>query len=137
MLYPVELWLLVQRRGRDSNPRYSFWPYNSLANCRLRPLGHLSRSIVDLSIALHPSLPYSVFNPFSVSEAAAEEEGFEPPALACDGFQDRCLKPFGHSSRQPRRLKPMKYRNKLASVKGFFRSELGARTQLGKAGIRP
>ena len=25
------------RRGRDSNPRYSFWPYNILAGCRLQP----------------------------------------------------------------------------------------------------
>ncbi len=28
----------------------------------------------------------------------AEEEGFEPPALSCCGFQDRCLRPLGHSS---------------------------------------
>ena len=32
------------RRGRDSNPRYSFRPYNGLANRRLQPLGHLSGS---------------------------------------------------------------------------------------------
>src|SRR5215469_4347005 len=31
------------RRGRDSNPRYSFGPYTGLANQRLQPLGHLSR----------------------------------------------------------------------------------------------
>ena len=30
------------RREGDSNPRYSFWPYNDLANRRLQPLGHLS-----------------------------------------------------------------------------------------------
>src|ERR1700694_2275201 len=30
------------RRGRDSNPRYSFGPYTGLANQRLQPLGHLS-----------------------------------------------------------------------------------------------
>src|SRR5438105_8721777 len=30
------------RRGRDSNPRYSFGPYTGLANQRLEPLGHLS-----------------------------------------------------------------------------------------------
>ena len=30
------------RRGRDSNPRYGFRPYNGLANRRLQPLGHLS-----------------------------------------------------------------------------------------------
>jgi hypothetical protein len=30
------------RRRRDSNPRYTFRAYNSLANCRLQPLGHVS-----------------------------------------------------------------------------------------------
>jgi hypothetical protein len=34
----IENW----RRGWDSNPRYSFWPYTGLANQRLKPLGHLS-----------------------------------------------------------------------------------------------
>ena len=28
----------------------------------------------------------------------AEEEGFEPPELSLNGFQDRRLKPLGHSS---------------------------------------
>lgn len=28
----------------------------------------------------------------------AEEEGFEPPVLSYGGFQDRCLRPLGHSS---------------------------------------
>src|SRR5438270_11662840 len=35
---PVACW----RRGRHSNPRYSFGPYTGLANQRLQPLGHLS-----------------------------------------------------------------------------------------------
>src|SRR5438105_8906635 len=45
-LYPTELRALrpLWRRGRDSNPRYSFGPYTGLANQRLQPLGHLSRS---------------------------------------------------------------------------------------------
>jgi hypothetical protein len=30
------------RRRRDSNPRYTLRAYNSLANCRLQPLGHVS-----------------------------------------------------------------------------------------------
>ena len=30
------------RRGRDSNPRWSFWPHTPLAGERLQPLGHLS-----------------------------------------------------------------------------------------------
>jgi hypothetical protein len=32
------------RRERDSNPRYDFTSYNGLANRRLQPLGHLSKS---------------------------------------------------------------------------------------------
>src|SRR4051812_13208428 len=35
------------RRGRDSNPRYSFGPYTGLANQRLQPLGHLSQRLID------------------------------------------------------------------------------------------
>ncbi len=35
-------------------------------------------------------------------QAIAEEEGFEPPELALGGFQDRCLRPLGHSSRRTR-----------------------------------
>ncbi len=38
------------RRERDSNPRYGY-PYNGLANRRLQPLGHLSKSC-DYSIKL-------------------------------------------------------------------------------------
>src|SRR2546423_13449557 len=34
------------RRGRDSNPRYSFGPYTGLANQRLQPLGHLSQPLI-------------------------------------------------------------------------------------------
>ena len=38
-----------------------------------------------------------------LSSQPAEEEGFEPPELALGGFQDRCLRPLGHSSRQSQR----------------------------------
>ncbi len=31
-------------------------------------------------------------------KSSAEEEGFEPPELALGGFQNRCLRPLGHSS---------------------------------------
>src|SRR5437870_8837098 len=40
---------LLWRRGRDSNPRYSFGPYTGLANQRLEPLGHLSSTVVPAS----------------------------------------------------------------------------------------
>jgi hypothetical protein len=33
----------LERRERDSNPRYGFIPYAGLANRCLQPLGHLSR----------------------------------------------------------------------------------------------
>ena len=35
------IFLVFQRRERDSNSRYSF-PYDSLANCWFQPLTHLS-----------------------------------------------------------------------------------------------
>ena len=31
-----------KRSWRDSNPRYGLTPYNTLAGCRLQPLGHIS-----------------------------------------------------------------------------------------------
>ena len=36
----------VERRGRDSNPRYRFTPYTGLANRRIRPLCHLSNDVL-------------------------------------------------------------------------------------------
>src|SRR4051812_23146896 len=42
------------RRGRDSNPRYGFTPYNGLANRRLRPLGHLSASPLRPRQSIYP-----------------------------------------------------------------------------------
>jgi hypothetical protein len=35
-------WALPKRRRRDSNPRYPVERYNTLAGCRLQPLGHSS-----------------------------------------------------------------------------------------------
>src|SRR5438270_10341620 len=46
---PVACW----RRGRHSNPRYSFGPYTGLANQRLQPLGHLS-NVVSASLFFPP-----------------------------------------------------------------------------------
>ena len=40
---------------------------------------------------------------FDYQNSFAEEEGFEPPELALGGFQDRCLRPLGHSSRPTQR----------------------------------
>ena len=43
VLYPAELRArFFWRRGRDSNPRWSFRPHTPLAGERLQPLGHLS-----------------------------------------------------------------------------------------------
>ncbi len=45
VLYPIELWARhVWRRGRDSNPRYTY-AHNCLAGSPLQPLGHLSVSL--------------------------------------------------------------------------------------------
>ena len=41
---------LLERMGRDSNPRYGF-PYSSFQDCRLRPLGHPSGVAVTLNFA--------------------------------------------------------------------------------------
>ena len=60
------------RRGRDSNPRWSFRPTIDLANRPLQPLGYLS--------------------------LLAEGVGFEPTKLSLAGFQDRYLQPLGHPS---------------------------------------
>lgn len=90
-----------QRRRWDSNPWWGC-PHANLANWYLRPLGH-------------PSLKHSVLRKYlkSFSQSfsllpvetirlskcrLAEEEGFEPPELSFGGFQDRCLRPLGHSS---------------------------------------
>ena len=51
-----------------------------------------------------------------LSAGAEEEEGFEPPELALGGFQDRCLRPLGHSSRQTRRQGRI-YRDRIWVVK--------------------
>jgi hypothetical protein len=40
------------RRRRDSNPRYALRAYNGLANRRLQPLGHVSRSEIAYRIRL-------------------------------------------------------------------------------------
>jgi len=67
------------RRGRDSNPRYGFRPYNGLANRRLQPLGHLSDDGDSLTLALYESsqqgqsfnIPSKSFNPRKQSEPIA------------------------------------------------------------------
>ena len=43
-----KLLILIWRRGGDSNPRYSFRPYDGLANRCFRPLSHLSGDEIGL-----------------------------------------------------------------------------------------
>src|SRR2546426_4737697 len=57
------------RRGRDLNPRQSFWPCDGLANRCLRPLGHLSVN--------RKSITYSLWLPLSSNND-------ERKALNCD-----------------------------------------------------
>ena len=66
---------LAEKEGFE--PSVEFYPHTRLAGEHHRPLGHLS---VFISLFL------------------AEEVGFEPTVLSYNGFQDRRLKPLGHSS---------------------------------------
>ena len=42
--------------------------------------------------------PLRIHNSLSTLKYMAEREGFEPPELSLNGFQDRRLKPLGHLS---------------------------------------
>ena len=113
-----------QRRGRDSNPRHRFRQCTRLASEHHRPLGHLSVQTAQ-PMSCHPSapasqtaylrltsrssvvrccggpaVPFVAQKPGTQHPQPAEEEGFEPPALSRCGFQDRCLRPLGHSSKR-------------------------------------
>ena len=61
---------MAEREGFEPSVRVT--PYNSLAGCHLRPLGHLSMAFCFLLFL-------------------AEGRGFEPPILSDPGFQDRLL----------------------------------------------
>ena len=60
------------RRGRDSNPRYGFRPYNGLANRRLQPLGHLSGRAKNLFVAI-----FSVKAESTVAAENAAKQGYQ------------------------------------------------------------
>src|SRR5574341_42464 len=102
------------RRGRDSNPGWSY-PHNCLAGSCLQPLGHLSglttvrsskcgvrRKTCFRSSWLNSGLRTQ--NSELILSVMAEREGFEPPELSLNGFQDRRLKPLGHLDRKSTRL---------------------------------
>ncbi len=72
---PLCLSILAEKEGFE--PSVEFYPHTRLAGEHHRPLGHFS--IVLLCFL-------------------AEEVGFEPTVLSYNGFQDRRLKPLGHSS---------------------------------------
>jgi hypothetical protein len=109
-LYPAELWAQVtqvgSRAGKGSGGSggeggirtrdTDLCPYTRLAGGRPRPLGHLSR----YSLRLPPESPRGG-QKRHINCQGAEEEGFEPPALSRCGFQDRRLRPLGHSSKGP------------------------------------
>ena len=95
VLYPIEPWIptkndVAEKEGFE--PSVQFNPHAGLANRYLRPLGHLSM------IALPQASLLTLFSLFGCHYELAEEEGFEPPELSLGGFQDRCLRPLGHSS---------------------------------------
>src|SRR5712691_1648628 len=78
------IWLQTRwRRGRDLNPRQSFWPCDGLANRCLRPLGHLSTELVGRALSLPPLLSCLAHGSQGKSRKArtpgvAEGVGFEP-----------------------------------------------------------
>src|SRR6185295_18138697 len=62
---------------------------------------HGSRGRLGVTVgtwALRPHVPTLITCVTLFDCQRAEEEGFEPPELALGGFQDRCLRPLGHSS---------------------------------------
>src|SRR5215216_6271851 len=82
---------VVERAGFE--PAIQVAPYAGLANRCLQPLGHLSGHDRRLRRWFR-----QLFG-CQVRVRVEEEEGFEPPVLSHYGFQDRRLKPLGHSSK--------------------------------------
>jgi hypothetical protein len=125
MLYPVELWLhsdvdftlaalviAVERAGFE--PAIQVAPYAGLANRCLQPLGHLSGHHDRRLRRWFRQL----FGCQGCDERVEEEEGFEPPVLSHNGFQDRRLKPLGHSSKFGGKSEP-EYKDRTSLVKIF------------------
>jgi hypothetical protein len=54
------------------------------------------KTLEKFAYTLHTSLDEIGLNNYNV--LLAEGEGFEPPDLSVNGFQDRRLKPLGHPS---------------------------------------
>ena len=77
-------------------PSEQFYPLTRLAIVRLQPLGQLSDCQLPLPEIMRPG-----DNP--AANSLAEEVGFEPTEQVSplNGFQDRRLKPLGHSSNGP------------------------------------
>lgn len=86
----------LERRGRDSNPWYRFTPYNSLANCRLQPLGHLSRFLavyvcvgerqgarLTHRLAEPASIPYRFPSDMSISNTTSSAERLPVAVIGC------------------------------------------------------
>ena len=91
------IFVLNWRRGRDSNPGWSY-PHNCLAGSCLQPLGHLSPNYKLKNRIRLVSNALPLRTPNLILLMMAEREGFEPPELSLNGFQDRRLKPLGHLS---------------------------------------
>src|SRR5690349_19500574 len=115
MLYPVELWLHLPTstkshasRSRRSPPWYGQRTGGesgirtrdtSCPVCRFsKPVPSATRPPLQTTQQALSSLVPSAIR-LSVSRVE-EEEGFEPPVLSHNGFQDRRLKPLGHSSKR-------------------------------------
>ena len=74
------------RRRRDSNPRYPVERYNTLAGCRLQPLGHSSGSQEYIKDVLRLRAPAFTFSYSSVfSDLLVDNVGLVVGRL---GFED-------------------------------------------------
>ena len=78
----------LQRRERDSNPRYALTAYNDLANRRLKPLGHLSVGSPVIGAGRPPALSDAAQEvrllpqvPSRLAEAPGVCEARPPPSL--------------------------------------------------------
>ncbi len=71
----------TEREGFE--PSVPDYEHNCLAGSPIQPLSHLSQKLLILKLK---------------TKKMAEREGFEPPELAFNGFQDHRLRPLGHLS---------------------------------------
>jgi hypothetical protein len=86
----------AEREGFEPSIGFTLYALSRGAPSASRPPLHHRRSQGRSCVFAFSQV---VKEPPATSAVQAEEEGFEPPVLSYNGFQDRRLKPLGHSSR--------------------------------------